>query len=256
MSIIIKRILHFVLMFSVFPVVVHAVPTLQVGAYSGAGDIGAYADYQISTTSPTETDTAITSNTDLLFAGVYGSKTQWLGGQYMGGSDYGNVDSALSVFNGHGAIVMASVADGFLAEALATLSVGGSLAFFSSETLSGLYPNNHDPLKDGISDFLFFDIGNFAKNLDAVPDFSDETGAADGEIKTLAISGMGLLDWIHFDIIALKTDLLGQTNIRTTLENNPGSHDATWKSVPEPNILALFGIGLLGLGVAGRRRME
>jgi len=54
----------------------------------------------------------------------------------------------------------------------------------------------------------------------------------------------------------------------TTLENNPGSHDVTWKTgddgggggggenvVPEPGTFLLLGAGLMGLGLYGRKRI-
>lgn len=230
---------------------VWAVPVLQVGAPGGLGE-GAYANYQASTTNPTETNTAITSGTTLYVAGVFGSNTLSLGGQ-SSGSDWGAV-SAYSVFNGRDAIFLVAVPNGFLSMALSGLTVNGNTAIHSSATLSSLFPNNHDPLKDGISDFLFFDIGDFVKNIGVVPNFDTETGAADGQIKTLTLGGTALtsLAWIHFDVLALETNTQGQTGIRTTIENNPGSHDVTWKKpnggtppfqIPEPGVLLLVGAG-------------
>jgi hypothetical protein len=103
--------------------------------------------------------------------------------------------------------------------------------------------------------------------LIAIPDFDDETtGTQLGEIKSLLIAGFGDLDWIHFDVMALETSEQGQTNIVTSLENNPGSHDVTWKpdgdgpgpdpeiDIPEPGTLTLFGAGLVGVALWLRRR--
>lgn len=245
-----------------------AVPTLQVGAYAGSGDSGTYADYIASSTSPHEHDTAFTGSTSILFAGVFGSNTIKLGSQYIDsidgtgdredGDDYGDIDSALTVFNGHGAIVMASVADGADASAL---TVGGVSSFHTSSILDGLFPNNHDPLKDHISDFLFFDIGDFQNLNDAVVNFDESEPDAgdlkDGEIKELTIAGLTGLEWVHFDLIALETDSQGRSGVRTSWEFNPGSHDVTWKpptDIPEPTILALLGIGLIGLGLRRSRK--
>ena len=243
---------------------VWAIPVLQVGAPGGPGE-GIYANYIPDGVNPVETNTAFTSGSTLFVAGVYGSNTTSLGGQSTG-VDWGGVDAAYSIFNGRGAILLAAVPNGYLTMALPpVLTVNGSTAFYSSATLDGLFPNNHDPLKNGVSDFLFFEIGNFVKILNAVPNFDSETGAADGQIKTLTLGGAALtaLPWIHFDVLALGTDSKN-SKIVTTIENNPGSKDVTWKtgngggtpplSVPEPGVVLLMGAGLVGLGLARRRK--
>lgn len=257
------------------PAGVMAAPTLQVGAPAGTGDAGVYADYIANTTDPTETDTAITDGNTILFAGSYGAnannKPLNIGGQFGSGGDYSSLSNTgplgdLSVFDTHGAIAVVSIPDGELAAA-AGLTLGGMGFFHSSMTLNDLFPNNHDPLKDNISDFLFYDIGDFAMNANAVPNFDDETGSDIGEIKSLALGGVGSLDWIHFDLVALVTDEQGNPNnptIVTTFDNNPGSKDVTWKSsnggpgggpgVPAPAPLALLGIGGLAAAFGWRRR--
>ena len=237
-----------------------AIPALQVGAYAGVDDSGTYADYQASTTNPTETNTVITHSSTILFAGAYGTNVVSLGSD----THYSALDSTLSVFDGHNAIVLASVQDGMLTDALLNLTIGGNSAFHSSAALDGLFPNNHAPLKDHISDFLFFDIGSFA-DIGVVPNFDTEADYGTGEIKELTIAGMGIggfnPDWMHFDLMAIEVSQTGKKNIKTTwaLENNPGSKDVTWKSavsVAEPSVLALMGIGLLGLGFARYRKLH
>jgi hypothetical protein len=236
-----------------------AVPVLQIGAPAGPGDTGIYADYQTNTSNPTETDTAIISSGTILVAGVYqNNNVLSLGGQSTG-NNWSNFGFP-TVFNGHDAVLLVSVPEGSLGTALGNpLLVGGSTAFYSDATMS-FFPNNHAPVQSGVSDFLFFDIGDFTKIAGAVPDFSTETGTADGQVKTITVSGFGSLAWAHFDVMALQTSTQGQTNIVTTLENNPGSHDVTWKGgppsqeLPEPGTLALLGLGLLGFGVSRRQR--
>ncbi|MCB1787554.1 MAG: choice-of-anchor N protein [Gammaproteobacteria bacterium] len=242
-----------------------AVPVLQVGVSDGSGG---YVDYQATLTNPTETDTAVVSGDSLsvLFAGVYGPNTLNLGGQYGSYGDYGDVRKGqvypYAPFNGHGAVAVLSIPDGTLADA-AGLKLSGISPFLTTTTLSGLFPNNHDPLKDDVSDYLFFDIGTFAKNSGAVPDFADETGAADGEIKSFLLSGFESLAWIHFDVVALETTSTGQ-NIATSF--NPPSHDVTFKpsepgdptnppaEIPTPAPLALLGISGLIAALRMRRR--
>lgn len=246
-----------------------SVPILQVGAPGASGE-GTYADYQEAATLPSAgEDTAVTSGDILYVGGLVGGDTLHLGGgQYS--TDWakgkkGSPSAVPNAFDGHGAILLASVPEGTLETALASLRIDGKSAFYRSATES-YFPNNHDPLKAGISDFLFFDLGVFAGST-TVPNFDTEaegSAKARGEIKTLTLSGMDKLDWIHFDVMALATDAKG----RTQLVFNPGSHDVSWQPassvsapasvtvlVPETSTVFLLGLGLLGLyGYRLRRR--
>src|SRR4030066_2054589 len=76
-----KKLITFILILGM-AATTYAVPTLQVGAPAGAGDSGAYADYQLSLTNPTETDTAVTYGNTIFVAGAFGPKDLFIGGQY------------------------------------------------------------------------------------------------------------------------------------------------------------------------------
>ena len=273
---------------------VWAVPVLQVGAPAAGGSCanGPYVSYQANTSNPTETNTAITSGGTLCVSGLYqAADVVKLGGEYTG-PDTSNPSNSLdwdefmtngnnatplfpSQFSGRGAILVVTVPDAYLTGAFSTLTVGGISAFLSDASNS-YFPNNHDVTNDSANSYLFFDIGNFLE-LVAVPNFADATDPANknGEIKSFALGGFNDLTlglpWAHFDVMALETtcnnaDAAGTACLAqvksTVVENNPGSHDVTWKKdggvppqqVPEPGVLFLMGAGLMGLGLASRRK--
>lgn len=258
-----------------------AIPTLQVGALKGTGDLGTYADYKSTLSNPTETDTAVAvggvNGSTLVAVGSYGSnanqKPHLLGGQYLTGENWSSFGFNTS-FDTAGAVIMATVPQTNFDAGGYTLLVGGNAAFFTTTGFGSGFnmptpPANHDPVKDSSPDkaYLFFNIGNFAFNLGPVFNLADESGSdLFGETKLLDLEVEGF-DWVHFDLMALLTDTQGQTNLRTTLAGNPGSHDLTWKPgdnggpdpdavVPEPSTIILLGAGLLGLGLANRRKFK
>lgn len=234
----------------------HAVPVLQVGAPGASGQ--GYAPYASQGSNPTEADTAITSGNLLYVAGTYRPGTVLLGGKSTATNQDWTYFGMPAEFNGKGAILVASVEDGTTGD----ITVDGLGAFYTSSI--SLFPNPHDPVKSGVSDFLYFDLGNFANN-EKVADFADGTGAADGEIMELLINVLGY-DWVHFDVMALMNDTtssgekktkVASTGYETDPVNNPGSHDVTWKEtqpVPEPGTVMLLGAGAVITAFVRRRK--
>ena len=283
-----KKLIGFILMLGM-AATTYAVPTLQVGAPAGAGDSGAYADYQLSLTNPTETDTAVTYGNTIFVAGAFGPKDLFIGGQYtdpanplitrkiapgtkgLDWTDFSDGKTPFpSDFAGRGAILLASVPDGSSGSLTIDLGLGDISPFFTSDDMS-FFPNEHDPVKAEISDFLFFDIGSFAE-IEAVQDFCESgeqgcgsSGTGTGQIKTVTFQLKGY-DWVHFDAMALVTYAQSGgkstrviTTLNTDIDNNPGSHDVTWENgheVPEPGTLLLLGSGLIGLAFYGRRKFN
>jgi hypothetical protein len=71
---------------------------------------------------------------------------------------------------------------------------------------------------------------------------------------TVDVSGLTSLDTIiHFDLYSQKYRNGDSTAL---LEFAPFSHDAQSPPVPEPGTIVLFGAGLLGLAIYGKRRMN
>lgn len=124
---------------------------------------------------------------------------------------------------------------------------------------SGFNANNHYPLKDGVSDFLLFDLGSFTNTEGPLNDYNAKSGvitptSATGEQKEFNVSITGF-SWAHFDVFGLESELHGNHRVRTSWEweMNSGSHDAT-AVVPEPATLTLLGSGAAFLWAMGRRR--
>ena len=268
-----KKIIITTILLTSFVSTAFAVNILQVGVRDGGVWV---LNSPNPLSSPTEDETAVTSGSSLSVAGQYkNADVLLLGGKYSGtfgtGQDWSSFDLP-ELFNGKGAILIASVPE--TKGSGTSLKVDGALPFHRDASLS-YFPNDHAPVKSGISDFLFFDLGNFTNSADLIPDFQSSppySDLKDGEIMDLILSDFGDLAWIHFDVIALETSKKEtgpggmNVSIASTLENNPGSHDVTWKNpgdggfepqavVPEPSTILLLGAGLVALGYYGRNKV-
>jgi hypothetical protein len=216
---------------------VFAVPTLQV-YISGAtaGNVGG------------DEDTWFTgdSSFDLVLVGAYGSKTQSIQyGTLVASVPQGQTGSITI----NGAPVLTTGTDTDILTNVAGLD-GYATKSFQPDNFS-----NHYPFQSDVSDFVLFDVGSFS-NSGPVSNYNADGGvispnSGTGQEKTFDVSISGF-DYVHFDMYALETNLLGQSRLVGTWQINPGSHDSAFKRcppvVPAPGALLLssIGVGLVG----------
>ena len=121
---------------------------------------------------------------------------------------------------------------------------------------SGTNFNSHYPLQGNVSDFLIYDLGSFANNVDDISDYNADDGGSveptgsKGEIKEFDVAVSGFT-WVHFDAYGLETKDINH-KLKSSWDISPGSHDVTW--IPAPDAILLGSIGIVLVGWLRRRR--
>jgi hypothetical protein len=222
-----------------------ATPTFQTYIKGGtAGDVGAIEDTWI-----THSGTF-----DLVVVGAYAGNTAALTWGTLVVSVPQGETGTLTIGGAPLLTATRTTGVGDIPNGPATLdllsNVGGMDGYDNKSPVLDL--NNHFPYQNGVANFLYYAVGNFADsgpihNRDAQTDSITLEGT--GEEKTFAVSVTGF-SWVHFDLGGYVDKEPG----RDAWEINPGGHDATYISgavIPAPSSLLL---AILGAGLVSRYR--
>ena len=112
--------------------------------------------------------------------------------------------------------------------------LAGSIAL--GDTIAALPTFTYDVFVPSVN---IWNLGGFSFDLNSIISFEEKDQPYVG--KTLEILGMGTVSGNGFTA----------TNMAWYISGNKASFSAI--SVPEPSVIALFGLGLLGLGLARRK---
>lgn len=232
-----KRILATLAVVTLFAGSAHALPALQLGP----GGLGTW-------TYDNTTQTWVTADNPFSVNAYANSNTAGASGQYAwdpagaGSQKAYLVVSAIPMINFDG-IDVSVVGD------------GGALALVSSGFGAPPVSDPNDLAPHSIFD-TWFEVYCFEFNgaIETIPDTQTGGGGSDGyrEEITITINSLAAgVNGVHMDLFTMVGD--GDINNNADVKRfAPFSHDA--ENIPEPGSLLLLSLGIVGAGIARRRR--